>query len=1020
MSALLTTTGLTLLVGAGIVSLPEIVVTGGSTPPPVTPPPTTNWYDQVFAMRDGTGVGSRITSYSTVAAWDAATAGASDNGTTTNVSGAGVEANGVDFSGRLITWGGDTAHMVDCYADYQPGGGSGVWLMSGDDAVIEYTTIDNRTSPVNGSPPVFFHATTANGFHIVRNLWVKDAPTDIIKAPNTGGIGIEWCFFDGYYLGAAGVHLDYVDMKAASAGSYIRNTLMIATIRPTSPFDASTPSTGMNAMIRCVPSDPHGYNGSGRTYENLILVGSSDPFCASVLLSPTGAGATGVRMYDILYDLREHNSLLDGQVRVEDWYVRPFDYAASVAAGQITGIGAPVPFPNLANQPAAVPSTMAAPVITAVPGGFIYDAMPRPMNQRSLITGYTVEWSVNGTAWTAVAGNLAGGFIATGAATNVRARVYATNGIGNSTVSAASNILPTITAATIALTALPFDGFIFDANGTDSATGVLRGTGTAGAYVEARGEGAGSNTAWVQTIIAPDGTWAASIPLNANAGEWYTPVVQIQGSTATKVTGTNLFAGGDVHAAGPMQSESEYTMNPSSFYNGNAYPTLLAPNLTMLTLATTGGTHVARRITSTGINTVNVAMVALANLMHRLRPGRKFLILDLAISGQGRQAVHSDANTGYMWSDVSAPLALIRGAGGEVGSMFECYYNANASTIKTFGLSWAPYYFGQRWGGGAFTQGTPNPDDAAGNVDHMLWDYTAAPDAYGRGAFKRGRTKMHLMLPMPFHDTKSTEQVNFSTDSTGNATSGAMGRIFQLDRGARDAVLAFAADSRVQTFLANVGPSAHIVDFDGGIHPLPNSQWGTPQYAMQVMAPPVLRQAGYAVFEPTIDYANVIMGPSGAYADIPVLLGPGMTLTTLRSLLSLAAPSVEPPHYQPVVGFEIRRPGDTDAQRRPVMKNTETTYPANYRGTVAIVDSGSGTPRKGWVRITPGVAFTSGTMLEYLRGEANGHIQQSRDVAAQLFLDMLIGHVPAMYFPADTYPYYGVPVRPQPPMMTLP
>ena len=967
-------------------------------------------------MRNGTGVGTRLGSHTALATWDAATAGASDNGTTVTISGTAVEANGVDFTSRLILWSGNDGHMVDCTVDYAVGGGSGAVQINGDNSLIEYVTIDNRTTPVTDNPSLFFNATTANGTHIVRGVWIKDSPDDCIKAPNNGGLGIEWSFFDGYYIGNAGVHLDMIDMKAADANSYIQNTLMIATINPASPFNASTPSTGINALIRCVSTDSHGYDGTGRTYENLIFVGSDDVFCDSVLLSPCSGTATGVRMYDCLYDLRQHNSLLAGGARIDDWYVRSFDYAASVTAGFVTGISAPVPYPNLASHPAAIPSTMSAPSITAMPGGFSYAAMARPFNMRSLITGYTIEWSVDGTSWTPVAGALAGGFIPTGAATNVRARVYATNGIGNSIVSASSNILPTITAASVTLSALPWDGFVFDAASTDTVQGTLRGTGTVGALVQARGESAGGNTAWFDGTVDGSGNWAISLTLDANAGNWYTPAARISGNDSTKQTHANTFGGGEMISFGAMQSEAEYTMNVTAFYNGNPYPTLLAQNLTMLTLTNTGGVHTSRRITSTGINTVNVAMVALANLFHRVRPGRKLCIIDQSISGQGRQALHNDANTGFFWSDLSTPAATIRAAGGEIGHVIECWYNANAGTIRTFGNDWAPFYFGQRWGGSAFTLGVPNPDAPAGNVDHCLWDTEVADDQYGRGLYKKGRAKLHLLLPMPFHDTQTTEQRSFTHDSTGALITG---RINHLDRPARDAMLTFAADSRVQEFLAAVGPSAHIVDFGGGIHPLPDDPFGTPQFAMQ-FAPAVLRASGYTVSEPTIDGANVVRGPAGAYADVPVLLPNGGTLTTIRQFASIAAPGTEPPHYQPVVGFEIRRAADADSARRPVMKTTETSYPIDYRGTVTIVDSGSGTPRKGWVRITPVTAFATGDRLEYLRGQASGHLVEPRDVTARLFLDMLIEHVPALYFAADTYPFYGVPVRPQPPMMTLP
>lgn len=570
-------------------------------------------------------------------------------------------------------------------------------------------------------------------------------------------------------------------------------------------------------------------------------------------------------------------------------------------------------------------------------------------------------------------------------------------------------------APAITLAALPFDGFVFDAASGATAIGVLRGTAHPYASVQARGEGAGGNTSWETAEADGSGAWLASISLSASAGEWYAPAARYGTDDASKVTSANKFAAGDVHVfAG--QSEVEHILAVASAYNGNAYPTLLTHNLTMITQANSGSREI-RRITSTGIGTVNVAMVALANLFHRARPGRKILIIDCAVSGKSRSSLHNDTDTTFNWSDLQITIDDIRGAGGEIGHWTECWYNSDAATIKTFGASWAPFYMGQRWGGGAFTLGASNPDDGRGQINHVLWDIEAAAGDYGRGAFKRNRTKLNLLTPMVFCDTQDTEQRNFTHDSAGSVLNT---RIKNLDRPARDTLDAFGADSRVQTFLGGVGPSAHVVDFGGGIHPLPNDPYGTPQFVM-LFAPAVLRSSGYAIYEPTIDTANVSRGGGGAYADVPVLLPNGGTLTTLRALRSIAAPGTEPPHYQSVIGFEIRRAADGDGGRRPVMKATETGYPSGYRGAVTIQDSGSnyGGVRKGIVRITPTDAFAAGDMLEYLRGEANGHILESRDVTARTFLNMLIEHIPVLYFPADTYPFCGVPVKPQPPMMTL-
>lgn len=570
----------------------------------------------------------------------------------------------------------------------------------------------------------------------------------------------------------------------------------------------------------------------------------------------------------------------------------------------------------------------------------------------------------------------------------------------------------------LALTPMPFDGYVFDSPDGATAPVTISGQGTTGDTIQARGASAGGNTAWASTVVDVAGNWTVTFDLDAAQwGNWYTPEARIGTDDLTKISDAATFGCGHVIVIFG-QSEPEYILATASAYNQLPYPALDAQNLTMITQANSGSIT-PLRIAATGVNIVNVAMVAISNVLKYMRDGRKLMICDACVSGESRIALANDANPGRDWAtQFQAMINLIRSGGSDVGAFVECYYNADAATIDEFLAEWAPFYFGQRSGGGAFTLGTPNPDSTrnpSANIDHCLWDITAASDQRGRGIFARDRTKLHIMTPMPFHDTLTTEQRNFNHDSTGALINN---RIQQLDRPARDAVIAFAADSRVLTFLGSVGPSAHVVDFGGGIHPLTDSEWGTPQFAMTFL-PSILRATGMTVGEPR--YIGYEVAPDGSYVDRIYDLPNGGNLTTLRLLEGLAAPSVEPPHYQEVGGYEIRRAADADSARRPVMKLSETGYPANYRGTVTIVDPGTGTApsRTGRVRITPEVVFAAGDRIEYLRGEANGHLVDPRDVDAQLFLDQLIEHVPGWYDPAALYPMRGIPVQPQPAIMTI-
>ena len=56
-------------------------------------------------------------------------------------------------------------------------------------------------------------------------------------------------------------------------------------------------------------------------------------------------------------------------------------------------------------------------------------------------------------------------------------------------------------------------------------------------------------------------------------------------------------------------------------------------------------------------------------------------------------------------------------------------------------------------------------------------------------------------------------------------------------RSSREGMRAFAEDSRVRTFLQAYGPSAHIADYGGGIHPLTDNDWGSPQFGQTLVVP---------------------------------------------------------------------------------------------------------------------------------------------------------------------------------------
>lgn len=574
---------------------------------------------------------------------------------------------------------------------------------------------------------------------------------------------------------------------------------------------------------------------------------------------------------------------------------------------------------------------------------------------------------------------------------------------------------------TFTLDEKPFDGFIFDSADKANADFVFTGKGSTGDSIQIRGESAGGNTSWSSGATVDGlGNWTATLSVpRAQWGNWYTPVARIGTNDATKVTGTNKVGGGG-NVLNLGQSELEFTMNTGGFYSGVTKPSLRAENMVIITQQSVGGAIVKTRLTSATASGVNVAMIALANFLDITAPGVKFGMFDGAVVGTSRaglMATGDDAGGGRTMADIQSMINLVRNYGSEIGTVMECWYNADAATLQSFGPEWSPFYMGQRWGGGAFTLGTANPDSTRNPgtlVDFCLWDITAASNVQGRGQFSRDRTKYLMLAPLPFFDTSNgTEQTNFSDTTNGGS------RLADLDRPTRDTLAAFIADSRVQTFALGYGPSMHICDFGGDIHPVVDSEWGVALFGRNY-GPGMLKAAGVTVGEPTIIATET--ASDGSYADVIIDLPNGGNLSTIRTLNGFAAPGTQPPHYQQAIGFEIRRASDTDAQRRPIFKTSETTYPVNYRGTAVISDAGTGVApnRRGRVRITPQTPFAAtGDRLEYLRGEANAHLLEPRDVTAQTFMDMLIEHVPAWYDNTRLYPYQGVPVKPQPPVMTL-
>ena len=396
------------------------------------------WYDDVFVHHDGTGVGPRVAS-TPVATWASGQSGVSVSGTQVTITGGGKTITGVDFGGLKVVNSGANNIFEDCIGVVSTNGQGGngrQWSIGGSNPIVRYCRITNPNR-LGGVVMLAFH--DASGTATEHNNDLRDwAGQDPLKGPNAGVVLVSRdSLFKGCHL-TSGAHIDTIDFRLSEPGSSVRGALIIGDKTATSVTPGG--GTGFNNAIRQGPSDFGGAGGAGLIVEENILVGHDDPAAQSYFISVGNAGKAGNVFYDVLVDLRYHPNLLHPSARFDDWYVRYFDYAASVAAGKVVGIGAPVPYPYLAAQPAQVPATMAAPVISAAPGAIAWAANARPLNMRSLITRYDLRWSTDGTNWTTVQDvSRTAGNIPVTAASNYRIQFRAVNGIGAGAWSASSN-----------------------------------------------------------------------------------------------------------------------------------------------------------------------------------------------------------------------------------------------------------------------------------------------------------------------------------------------------------------------------------------------------------------------------------------------------------------------------------------------------------------------------------------------------------------------------------------------------
>lgn len=447
------------------------------------------------------------------------------------------------------------------------------------------------------------------------------------------------------------------------------------------------------------------------------------------------------------------------------------------------------------------------------------------------------------------------------------------------------------------------------------------------------------------------------------------------------------------------QSEMEYLLSAGAAYKEIAQPTPGDGNLTVITQSGDGSAPVKTIVTPSTVSAgqVNPAMAALSGFLNFAAPGRQFVIGDGAVPGTGRVSLHNGSDVdGRLWSDFTAVVDAVEAETGQpIGHLIECWYNSDAERITNFKNAFWPSYFGITGAGSTFTLGSTHAVTSS-VVAHCLWDATASASSKGRGVFARSQTLWHILTPMPFCDAPVFPAAELTSFSSGQRN----------EEPARAVMHDLASDATAQSVGVRVGPSAHISNFGGGIHPVTDNPDGQ-ILLMWPIAVALLRAAGRTINEPEIVAVEGLA--DGSYADLIVTLPNGGNLTTLAALESRAPYAGTAPHQQAVTGVEV----DRGSERRPVYKTSETGYPADFRGTVVIQSASEmhGTyGRVGRVRITPTNPLSFGNSFSYLRGQATASLQEPRDYGLHPYF--LIEHIPSLYDAGALYKFPGVAVRP--------
>ena len=455
----------------------------------------------------------------------------------------------------------------------------------------------------------------------------------------------------------------------------------------------------------------------------------------------------------------------------------------------------------------------------------------------------------------------------------------------------------------------------------------------------------------------------------------------------------------------------------ADFYSAGPYPAAPIPAGTAISFVTTStdddaANAVVRHVTQANSDAKQIGpgMHAAALLWRHVTGNRPLMIIDNCQSGTGMAAMMDDADTDRSFANDRAMADFAVARFGHPTQVDYIWYNSEASVAKTLQASRFPHVFGLNGDGS-------NYDFSQAGPDHSVFDVQGLGNALYDGV-----ATFNLMLPGPrvftATDLIDPPHVNYLYKSDLSRNDG---MTYQNGAPAIAARKAFAAASPLAyRGQATITPSVcqfgdytdgvkHTGSAQSSIHPAMQSAYGQQLYAQHIAAHWLITN-GYTT-APVVDRWE--FASDGSYADMIVSLPVGMTLTTIRKTEAEAVASPRP-HQQEVIGFEIARGGEGATSQRPLFRTDATTYPAAYRGSAVIHDSGSdnGGAWEAVVRITPEEPFVNSDVIYFGwdGGYPNCQLAGYPDYDAHLFKDALVAQSADWYAATG---YFGMPVEPQ-------